>query len=438
MKIKGLRWWVIVLIALAAVINYIDRQTLAVLWPTISEDLYPDMTIDERTAVYGSISTIFILAYAFGQAIFGKIFDWLGTRIGFALSIGFWSLATILHAFAKGLVSFSIFRIILGVSEAGNWPGAAKGNAEWFPAKQRALAQGIFNAGASVGGLVSIPVVGTLGALFSWQAVFIIVGVVGLLWLLPWWILVKAPPEKHPWITPEEREYILSGRFSNSEQEEAPEEVEPYNPSTGELLSRKQSWGVIIASATIDPIWWLFIVWIPIYLSQSFGMDLGEIAKYGWVPFVGAIVGALFGGFLSQVLMKKAWSVNAVRKFVITMGGLIMLVCLLSLAKPGSPLAAVLIMAGVLFGFQIAISSVQTLPADFFGGQTVGTLAGFAGMAAKFAAAGVTYLIPAITKGGNFAPAFIFGAGLAVTALAAIWILCPNISQLKPKGSKQS
>lgn len=432
MTMKGLRWWVVGLVALAAVINYIDRQTLAVLWPTISEELYPEKTVDERTAIYGAISTIFILAYAFGQAIFGKIFDWLGTRIGFALSIGFWSLATVLHAFARGIVSFSILRVILGVAEAGNWPGAAKGNAEWFPAKQRALAQGIFNAGASLGGLISIPVVGYLGLVLSWQAVFIIVGLVGFLWLVPWMVLVKAPPEKHPWITAEEREYILSGRLGNKEAGEPVEEVEAYNPTTSELLGRKQSWGVIIASAAIDPIWWLFIVWIPIYLSQSFGMDLGEIAKFGWVPFVGAIVGALFGGFVSQALMKK-WTVNAVRKFVITMGGVIMLICLLSLSSPGSPMAAVLIMAGVLFGFQIAISSVQTLPADMFGGQTVGTLAGLAGMAAKFAAAGVTYLIPAITKGGNFAPAFIFGAGLAITAIAAIWILCPKIEQLKPK-----
>ena len=430
MKMQGLRWWVVGLVALAAVINYIDRQTLAVLWPTIAEDLYPDKTLDERTAIYGTISTIFILAYAFGQAIFGKIFDWLGTRIGFALSIGFWSLATILHAFARGIVSFSILRVILGVSEAGNWPGAAKGNAEWFPSKQRALAQGIFNAGASLGGLVSIPIIGYLALVMSWQMIFIAVGVIGFLWLVPWMILVKAPPEKHPWITEEEREYILSGRLASTDAEET---VEAYNPSTGELLGRKQSWGVIIASAAIDPIWWLFIVWIPIYLSTSFGMDVGEIARFGWVPFVGAIVGALFGGFVSQGLMKSGWNVNAVRKFVITGGGLIMLICLLALAKPGSPLAAVLIMAGVLFGFQIAISSVQTLPADFFGGKTVGTLAGFAGMAAKFSAAGVTFLIPAITKGGNFAPAFIFGAGLAVTAIAAIWILCPKIEQLKPK-----
>lgn len=429
MKIKGLRWWVVGLVAIAAVINYIDRQTLAVLWPTISADLYPDKSMDERNEIYALISTIFILAYAFGQAIFGKIFDWVGTRIGFALSIGFWSVATILHAFARGIVSFSIFRVILGVSEAGNWPGAAKGNAEWFPAKQRALAQGIFNAGASLGGLVSIPIIGFMALYMSWQMIFIAVGLLGLLWLIPWMVLVKAPPGKHPWITEDEREFILSGQRPNTDTSEP---VEAYNPSTGELLRRKESWGVIIASAAIDPIWWLFIVWIPIYLTTSFGMDVGEIARFGWIPFVGAIAGALFGGFLSQSLMKREWSVNAVRKTVITFGGLVMLASLIALAKPASPLLAVLTMAGVLFGFQIAISSVQTLPADLFGGKTVGTLSGLSGMAAKLGAAGVTIIIPIITAGGNFAPAFVFGAGLAITALAAVWFLCPKIEPLKP------
>ena len=139
MQLKGLRWWVIGLISLAAVINYIDRQALGVLWPDIAQDLYPDKTADERKEIYGWISVIFIFSYAFGQAIFGKIFDWIGTRLGFALSIGVWSIATALHAFAQGLVSFSIFRALLGVAEAGNWPGAAKGNAEWFPTKELSL-----------------------------------------------------------------------------------------------------------------------------------------------------------------------------------------------------------------------------------------------------------------------------------------------------------
>lgn len=435
MKMKNLRWWVIALIALATIINYIDRQSLNVLWPAISADLYPDKTDDERKEIYAFISVVFVFSYAFGQAIFGKVFDWVGTRMGFALSIGIWSLATAAHALARGVLTFSIFRAILGIAEAGNWPGATKGNAEWFPTKERALAQGIFNSGAAIGGIISIPLIAYLTVYFSWQAIFVLVGIVGLLWLIPWWILVKAPPKEHPWITDEEREYILSGQQNTLEDDDSNSHGDGYNPSTSELLSRKQSWGVIIASAAIDPIWWLFVFWIPIYLSEVYSMDVKTIGIYGWVPYVGAMVGAWFGGLLAQNRIKSGWTVDRTRKFTITLGCLIMLPGLLAMANPGAPVNAVLLMALILFGFQTAIGNVQTLPSDFFGGKTVGTLAGFAGMAAKLAAAALTALVPWLTSGGNYTPAFVIGASLAVTAMASVWILCPKIEPLHPKGT---
>ena len=211
-KVKGLRWWVVTLVALAAVINYIDRQAFGALWPEIAGDLFPEMDDDGTKAIYGTISAIFILSYAAGQTIFGKIFDWIGTRIGFAISIGVWSLATMIHAFAQGMISFSIFRSILGIAEAGNWPGAAKANAEWFPTKERAFAQGIFNSGAAIGGIVAYPIIGVLAIFLSWQSIFICVGLVGFLWLLPWFFIVKSTPEKHPWLSEEEKNYILSGQ----------------------------------------------------------------------------------------------------------------------------------------------------------------------------------------------------------------------------------
>lgn len=433
MKVKGLRWWVITLIALATIINYIDRQSLNVLWPAISLDLYPEKTDLERKEIYALISVIFVFSYAFGQAIFGKIFDWVGTRIGFALSIGVWSIATALHSVAKGLLSFSIFRSILGIAEAGNWPGATKGNAEWFPTKERALAQGIFNSGAAIGGIIAIPLIAYLSVHFSWNMIFVLVGLTGLVWLIPWIILVKSPPKSHPWISDEERQYILGGQ-QNQDLDQDGDFDEGYNPNTSELLSRKQSWGVIIASAAIDPIWWLFVFWIPIYLSEVYGMDVKTIGIYGWVPYVGAMLGAWFGGLLAQNRIKAGWSVDRTRKLVITLGGIIMLPTLLAMSNPGEPVTAVLLMAVILFGFQTAIGNVQTLPSDFYGGKTVGTLAGFAGMAAKLAAAGLTYLVPQLTAGGNYTPAFIIGAALALIAVGSIWLLCPRIEPLKPIG----
>lgn len=378
MKIKGLRWWVIALIAFATIINYIDRQSLNVLWPQISVDLFPEKTDLERKEIYALISVIFVFSYAFGQAIFGRIFDWIGTRIGFALSIGVWSIATALHSVARGILSFGIFRSILGIAEAGNWPGATKGNAEWFPTKERALAQGIFNSGAAIGGIISIPLIAFMSVYLEWSMIFILVGLVGLLWLIPWLILVKSPPKAHPWITESERQYILSGQ-KNQDLDEDGSFDEGYNPSTTEMLSHKQSWGVIIASAAIDPIWWLFVFWIPIYLSEVYQMDVKTIGIYGWVPYVGAMLGAWFGGLLAQNRLKAGWNVDKTRKLVITLGGVIMLPALLAMSNPGEPVTAVLLMAIILFGFQTAIGNVQTLPSDLFGGKTVGTLAGFGG-----------------------------------------------------------
>jgi ACS family hexuronate transporter-like MFS transporter len=424
MKIKGLRWVIVSLVALATIINYIDRGALAVLWPEISGELGLSKTD------YAIIINVFTFAYAFGQSLFGKIFDWIGTRLGFVLAIGVWSLATILHAAAHSLLTFSLFRGLLGVSEAGNWPGATKANAEWFPIKERALAQGIFNSGAAIGGIISAPIVGLLFLWFnSWQATFIVIGALGLLWLVPWLIVYKTGPESHPWLDESERNYILTGQ-----RNEETHEVAEYAPTSGEILSRKESWGVILASFFLDPIWWLFVGWLPLYLNETYGFGVAEIAKYAAVPYVGAMFGAWFGGLLAQNRIKAGWSVNKTRKFVIGLGGLIMLVCLLMTIKASTPLTAVLLMAAILFGFQTAVGNIQTLPSDFFSGKSVGSLAGFAGTAAKLAVVLLNFLIPVITV-KSYAPAFAVGAGLAIMTVLSVLVLCPRIQPLSPRSA---
>ncbi len=426
MKVKGLRWVIVSLVALATIINYIDRGALAVLWPEISGELGLTKTD------YAIIINVFTFAYAFGQTLFGKIFDWIGTRLGFVLAIGVWSLATILHAFAHSILTFSLFRGLLGVSEAGNWPGATKANAEWFPIKERALAQGIFNSGAAIGGIVSAPIVGFLFIWFnSWQAVFIVIGVLGLLWLVPWLIIYKSGPASHPWLDESERDYILTGQ-RQPESGDVPEQV----PTATEILSRKESWGVILASFFLDPIWWLFVGWLPLYLFETYGFGVAEIAKYAAVPYIGAMFGAWFGGLLAQNRIRAGWSVNKTRKFVIGLGGLIMLVCLLATMKASTPLTAVLLMAAILFGFQTAVGNIQTLPSDFYG-SAVGQLAGFAGTAAKLAVVLLNFLIPVITV-KSYAPAFAVGAGLAIMTVLSVLILCPNIQRLNTRSASSA
>ena len=425
MKISGFRWLVVGLVALATVINYIDRGALGFLWPEISKDT--GLTNDD----YAIIINVFTLAYAFGQTLFGKIFDWIGTRLGFVLSIGVWSLATMLHALATGLGSFAIFRGLLGVSEAGNWPGATKSNAEWFPIRERALAQGIFNSGAAIGGIISAPIVAYLFVyLESWKATFISIGALGLLWLVPWLIVYKTGPSKHPWVSEAEREYILTGQRNQETNE-----VATYAPGAAEILSRKESWGVILASAFIDPIWWLFIFWLPLYLADTYGFGVAEIGQYAWIPYVGAMFGAWFGGLLAQNRISAGWTVNKVRKLVISLGGLIMLVSLLMTMKASTPMVAVLLMALILFGFQTAVGNIQTLPSDFYSGDSVGTLAGYAGTAAKLAVLPVNFLIPIITV-NSYAPAFAMGAGLAIMTVLSVWIFCGRIQPLSPRMAK--
>lgn len=421
---KNFRWAIVTLVALATVINYIDRGALGFLWPEISKDLGLTKTD------YAIILNVFTFAYAFGQTLFGKIFDWIGTRLGFVLSITVWSAATMLHAIASGLGSFALFRGLLGISEAGNWPGATKANAEWFPIKERALAQGVFNSGAAVGGVISAPFIAYLFVyLESWRATFFAVGAIGFLWLIPWLILYKSGPKTHPWLSEDERSYILTGQKNTETNTEA-----TYAPGSTEILSRKESWGVIMASFFLDPIWWLFVGWLPLYLSETYGFGVKEIGLYAWVPYVGAMFGAWFGGLLAQNRISAGWTVNKARKFIIGLGGLIMLVSLLLTVKASSPLIAVLLMAAILFGFQTAVGNIQTLPSDFYSGNSVGSLAGFAGTAAKLAVVGLNFLIPVITV-NSYAPAFIVGAALAILSVLSVWVLCGHIQPLKPRAA---
>ena len=299
-----------------------------------------------------------------------------------------------------------------------------------FPTKERALAQGIFNSGAAIGGLIAFPIISLMAAYMDWQWIFVCIGILGFLWLLPWLYLVKSPPQDHPWLTEEERKYILSGQ-ENQDIDDDGTYDDGYNPTTGELLKHKESWGVIVASAAIDPIWWLFVFWIPGYLMEVYDMNVAKVGIYAWVPYVGAMIGAWFGGLLAQNRLKSGWTVDKTRKFIIILGCVIMLPALLALSNPGGAVTAVLIMAVILFGFQTAIGNIQTLPSDMFSGKTVGTLSGIAGMAAKLMGGFLLYFIPWLTTGGNYFPAFVIGAGLAAVVAISLVILCPKIEPLK-------
>lgn len=396
MKVKGLRWWIIGLIFIATLINYIDRSALSLMWPSISKDL--GMTKND----YAFILNVFMVAYAIGQMLSGKVFDKVGTRIGFVLSIGIWSLSTIAHSIARGVASFSIFRTTLAVSEAGNWPGAVKSNAEWFPIKERATAQGIFNAGASIGSVIAPPLIAILWAAFGWQMTFIIVGIVGMLWLIPWLIINKKLPREHPWITEEEKQMILDGQH---ESEKSGEETKGL--SIREILSHRESWAVLTGRFFLEPIWWLFVGWMPLYLADVYGFNVKEIGFFAWVPYVGAAIGSLSGGVYAGKQMSKGASLNDARKKAISIGAILMFFGLVAtILFANTPLIFVLIVAVVLFGFQFAIGNIQTIPSDLFTGKSVASLAGLGGFVGVFAVIVMNFLVPIISE-ISYTPIFI-------------------------------
>jgi len=423
---SGMRWVIIGLIAVATVVNYIDRNALAVMWPEIASE------VGATKADYALLVTIFMLFYALGQFVFGKLFDAIGVRLGFALSIGFWSVSIMLHALASSVLSFSIFRAMLGISEAGAWPGAVKANAEWFPAKERALAQGIFNAGASVGAIISAPLIALIFLWLGWKGAFLLVGVLGFVWLLPWLVIYRAGPDRHPWVTDAERALILDKPLAHTTEEAL---VPPYVPTLKQLLSHRQSWGVILSRFFLDPIWWLFVSWLPIYLAETFHFDIKQIGIFAWVPYVGAMIGSMAGGWLSGWLIKSGRSPGMARKLTVTLGGLIMIPCLIAAPFMTDPTLAVLVIAGVLLGFQIAIGNIQTIPGDLFDGRSVGSLAGIGGMAAVAGTLITTWLVPVMTK-VSYGPIFILVAVLVPLSILSLWFVTGRIAPVQATTSK--
>ena len=418
------RWLIVALIAVATVINYIDRNALAVMWPQISRD------VGATKEDYALLVTVFMLFYAAGQFVFGRLFDIIGTRMGFALSIAVWSISIALHSVTHSILSFSIVRAMLGISEAGAWPGAVKANAEWFPARERALAQGVFNAGASIGAIISAPLIAVLFLWLGWRGTFILIGAIGFVWLLPWLIIYRAGPDKHPWVSAAERALILDAPV---EQPAVPK-VE-YVPNVRQLLGHRQTWGILTTRFFIDPIWWLFVSWLPIYLADTFGFDIKQIGIFAWVPYVGAMIGSLGGGWLSGRLIGAGWSVDRARKWVITLGGAIMAPALLGAVLATDPVWAVVTIAFVLFGFQIAIGNIQTLPGDIFNGRSVGSLAGLGGMAAVAGTLITTWLVPVMTR-DSYAPIFILVAALVPASLLALWLVTGRVEKLDAPPSR--
>jgi ACS family hexuronate transporter-like MFS transporter len=420
MKIPKLRWVIAFLLCLATAINYLDRQALGI----VSVDIRHEFGLDEQQ--YSYILTFFFLAYAIMYAGSGLVLDKLGTRRGFGVFIFFWSIAQMLHAFARGAWSLAGCRFLLGLSEPGAWPAAAKAVNEWFPANQRALGMGIFNSGGSLGSALAPLTIAWLTLHYGWRSAFVITGVVGLVWLCAWLILYQ-PPHKNRWLSASEYRELKPLL-------PPPEEARPATadtPGVWDLVRTRGCWTLILTRFFTDPVIYFVIFWLPEYLRKERHFDLAMVGRYSWIPFVIAGVAYLFGGWLSGWLMGRGWPLPKARKFVMALGAALMPVAILA---PFVPTAALAIGATcfITSGHALWVANLQTLPSDLYHGPEIGTVTGFSGaggaVGGMLAQLGTGYLVMHF----SYAPVFLL-AGLVhpLSAVLTYWLLPDSYFSVK-------
>lgn len=422
MRVKGLRWLVIGLVFLATVINYVDRQTVSVLKTSIAQDL------SLSNEQYAWIQNCFLVLYGVSQMLSGRLYDAIGTRLGFTFSIVVWSAAAIAHFFARTVGSFAFWRAVLGFGEAGNWPGAAKAVGEWFPVRERALGMGIFNTGAAVGGALSPPIIAWLASLYGWRATFVVTGVLGFAWLALW-LAVYRLPEAHPWITEAERAYIVSDRPASAFAGAA------WRPGWLELLRYREVWAIVAGRFLTDPIWWLYVFWLPSYFQEARGFSLQQVGWSAWFPFLAAGVGALGGGWASGFLIQRGWTVDRARKAVMAVGALLTPAGILAV-RAESPYTALVLMGVVLFGFQIWVNNLQTLPSDFFPGSAVASVFGLGGTAAAVASVSFNWYTGSVVDSFGYTPVFVVAGLLGPVGLVVTLLLAGRIGRVAVPGEE--
>ncbi len=371
-KMHHVRWWIAGLIFLATVINLIDRLSVSVLAPVIRQQLHL------TNLLYAEVGTCFLLAYTISQGLSGLMHDRIGAKRGFAVSITVWSTAALLHAFAAGFTSLCFFRILLGLGEGGNWPGAIKVITDWFPRRERAFALGIVNGGSSVGAIVAPPVIVWLQLQFGWQSAFLATGFLGYIWLVVWLIFYR-PCEEHPRVTTEELNHIRENQGHTRGERAEGDKSCPHRWTT--LLTMRPVWAVVLARFFVDPIWWLYILWLPEYLNKSRGISLQQIGVLAPLPFIAAGLGGLVGGGASGYLIGRGWSVNRARKSVILFAACLMPFGIFA-ANAQTTVSALIWISVVTFGFQVWINNVQILPSDIFASSQVASVAGLGGVGA--------------------------------------------------------
>ncbi len=436
-RVGYVRWVICALLFFAATVNYIDRQVLSILKPTLTTEFGWSETD------YGWIVFSFQTAYAIGLLFVGNLMDKIGTKKGFSLSITLWSIAAMAHAYAisigvfglsvvvgvlsifgytaaavtmsASVIGFIIVRFILGLGEAGNFPASIKTVSEWFPKKERALATGIFNSGTNIGALATPLVVPWIVLNYGWYEAFIVTGAIGFIWLIFWWVMYRTP-ENHPRLSKTELEYI---------QSDPPESTVkiPWK----RLIPHRQTWAFAIGKFLTDPIWWVYLFWLPDFLHKKHGLDLKNFGIPLAVIYIIADFGSIGGGYLSSAMIKRGWSINVSRK-------LAMLICALAVVPiVFASITTSLWTAVILIGIAAAAhqgwsANIFTISSDMFPKKAVGSVVGIGGM---FGAIGGMLISPLVgyilQTTGSYVPIFIIAASAYLVALAIIHLLAPKL-----------
>lgn len=403
------RWVICALLFFAATVNYIDRQVIGLLKPTLQADLHWN-EID-----YSNIVFAFQVAYAVGLIVVGRVMDWLGTRKGFSLAVLVWSLAAMAHAGARSVVTFAAARFGLGLGESGSFPASIKTVAEWFPKKERALATGIFNSGTNIGAIVTPLAIPWLTQAYGWQGAFLATGAVGFIWLALW-LAFYRPPEQHKRLSAEELAYIRS---------DPGESVTPIR--WAKLIGFRQTWAFAIGKFLTDPIWWLYLFWVPDFLHRNYGVNLTGMILPLLVIYNSATLGSIFGGWLSSHLLRRGWSANSSRKTA-------MLVCALAVvpimaaARASNIWVAVGLVSLAAAAHQGWSANIFTVASDMFPRRAVGSVVGIGGMAGAVGGMVIAKVVGYVLQWtGSYFSVFIIAGSAYLVALAIMQLIVPKL-----------
>ena len=374
----------------ATLINYLDRQALSVAAPILRAQFHLS-NID-----YSRILFAFMLAYTIMNGFSGLVIDRLGTRAGYALFVGWWSLCAILHAFARGVLSLEIFRFLLGMGEAGNWPAAVKVVAEWFPSDERSFASGIFNSGSSVGAILAPPIIAVLLLRYGWRSAFAAVGCAGFVWLVAWLRLYRPPEHRS-------EEPVLVTKMP-----------------LGRLLCSRFVWSFTLSKIFVEPAWYFYIFWFPEYLFHARNFDMASIGRYAWIPFFVAGGGRGGGGVIAKGLMKSGMGVTAARKTAVTLSALLMTMAIPAVLVGGSALSIGFVSIAMA-GYTACLATMMAMPADVFPADVVASVYGLASMGSGFGGMVFMLFTGWLVEHYSYVPAFVLFGLTPLICAGILW-----------------